>query len=63
MILMFLSPPEPSETHTLTLTRTIMLATVLTPRVEKGIVLAYHCIEENEEFIIQIFVIQIYTYH
>jgi hypothetical protein len=32
MILVFLSPTKPLETHTLTLTRTIMLATVPTPR-------------------------------
>ena len=32
MILVFLSPPEPPETRTLTLTQTTMLAVVLTPR-------------------------------
>ena len=32
VILVFLSPPEPLETYTLTPTRTTMLAMVLTPR-------------------------------
>ena len=32
MILVFLSPPKPPETHTLTSTQTTMLATVSTPQ-------------------------------